>query len=72
MNFYRHVVVMESQKIDELFESIITALEGDFDKPVSSFPAFGRVLQYLKSNRIDGWIYRRGHDGNLYPVLLQQ
>ena len=52
-------------------ESIITALEGDFDKPVSSFPAFGRVLlQYLKSNRIDGWIYRRGHDGNLYPGLV--
>ena len=52
-------------------ESIITALEGDFDKPVSSFPAFGRVLlQYLKSNRIDGWIYRRGHDGNLYPCLV--
>lgn len=52
-------------------ESIITALEGDFDKPVSSFPAFGRVLlQYLKSNRIDGWIYRRGHDGNLYPSLV--
>ncbi|WP_251532899.1 AAA family ATPase [Escherichia coli] len=52
-------------------ESIITALEGDFDKPVSSFPAFGRVLlQYLKSNLIDGWIYRRGHDGNLYPGLV--
>ena len=52
-------------------ESIITALQGDFDKPVSSFPAFGRVLlQYLKSNRIDGWIYRRGHDGNLYPGLV--
>ncbi|WP_193388324.1 AAA family ATPase [Citrobacter amalonaticus] len=52
-------------------ESIITALEGDFNKPVSSFPAFGRVLlQYLKSNRIDGWIYRRGHDGNLYPGLV--
>lgn len=52
-------------------ESIITALEGDFDKPVSSFLAFGRVLlQYLKSNRIDGWIYRRGHDGNLYPGLV--
>ena len=52
-------------------ESIITALEGDFDKPVSCFPAFGRVLlQYLKSNRIDGWIYRRGHDGNLYPGLV--
>lgn len=52
-------------------ESSITALEGDFDKPVSSFPAFGRVLlQYLKSNRIDGWIYRRGHDGNLYPGLV--
>lgn len=52
-------------------ESIITALEGDFDKPVSSFPAFGRVLlQYLKSNRIDGWIYRRGHDGNLSPGLV--
>lgn len=52
-------------------ESIITALEGDFDNPVSSFPAFGRVLlQYLKSNRIDGWIYRRGHDGNLYPGLV--
>lgn len=52
-------------------ESIIAALEGDFDKPVSSFLAFGRVLlQYLKTNRIDGWIYRRGYDGNLYPGLV--
>lgn len=58
-------------KNQRALESIITALEGDFDKPVSSFPAFGRVLlQYLKSNRIDGWIYRRGHDGNLYPGLV--
>ena len=57
---YRHVVVMEVKNRRALESPIITALEGDFDKPVSSFRhSVVCYYNYLKSNRIDGWTYRR-------------
>jgi len=52
-------------------ESIQLARSGTFDKPVPNFKAFKGVLEaFLKSNRIDGWIYVTGDDGKLYPQLV--
>ncbi|WP_265511345.1 AAA family ATPase [Providencia rustigianii] len=62
---------MGQKKIVRVIDSIVAAKKGDFSKPVASFQAFDSVLiEYLRRDAKDGWIYRRGSDGNLYAALV--
>ena len=52
-------------------EAILMARSGKFGKPVPNFMAFQGVLEaYLKSDLIDGWIYKTEADGKHYPQLV--
>ncbi|MEX9785664.1 MULTISPECIES: ATP-binding protein [Providencia] len=62
---------MGQKKVVRVIDSIMAAKKGDFSKPVASFQAFDSVLlEYLRRDAKDGWIYRRGNDGNLYAALV--
>lgn len=52
-------------------EAILSARSGDFTKPVPNFKAFKETLiQYLKANILDGWIYVEHEDEFFYPELV--
>lgn len=51
-------------------ESVIASRDGKFGK-IPSFKAAPAVLvEYLRHGFIDGWVYRREHDGHLHPYLV--
>lgn len=63
--------LVQDAKTARAIESIALARSGSFDKPVPSFKAFHAVLEaFLKTDRIDGWIYVAADDGKLYPELV--
>ncbi|RAR49539.1 UNVERIFIED_CONTAM: ATPase family protein associated with various cellular activities (AAA) [Acidovorax defluvii] len=62
---------VEDNKTERALESILLARAGKFDKPVPNFKAFQAVLlEFIKADLIDGWIYVTGPDGKLYPQLV--
>lgn len=62
---------VQDNKTARALESILLARAGKFDKPVPNFKAFQAVLlEFIKSDLIDGWIYVTGPDGKLYPQLV--
>lgn len=62
---------LKDTKTARAVESIALARTGAFDKKVPNFKAFQGVLEaFLKTGRIDGWIYVTGSDGKLYPQLV--
>ena len=64
---------VQDNKTARALESILLARAGKFDKPVPNFKAFQAVLvEFIKSDLIDGWIYVTGPDGKLYPQLVTE
>lgn len=62
---------LKDGKTVRAIDSIVLARAGDFNKPVPNFKAFQEVLvNFLKQNMIDGWLYSEGPDGKFYPELV--
>ena len=61
----------KNSKMVRTLESLLSAYEGDFEKPVPNHDAFSEILiKYLRSDLIDGWIYVEERDGKRYPELV--
>jgi len=53
------------------FDNLLAVYSGDFGKTIPNFRAFDTILKaFLNHERIDGWVYRREQDGQLYPWLV--
>lgn len=67
----RLCVEHDDKKTARAIDSILLARTGNFAKSIPNFEAFSSNLQlYLMHDIIDGWIYARGADGELYPELV--
>jgi hypothetical protein len=66
--------VAEEEANRSLMRSVkvyLAAREGDFTHSIQKLENFDEVLKkYLAYKMIDGWIYIRARDGNLYPELV--
>lgn len=59
------------RKVEKAVAAILTARSGQFGKPIPNFKAVTAVLsEYLRHQLLDGWIYVRRVDGQMYPELI--
>lgn len=60
-------------RLEMTLEVLQKTRNGKFDISVPNFQAFAPMLtDFLRHEMIDGWIYVRGDDGELYPELVQE
>lgn len=63
--------VEDDVRSKRVFEAIERAEAGDFDKTIPSFFAFmPSLVACLKHHYINGWIFKKAHDGKMYPYAL--
>ena len=61
----------DANKTATAIASILRARAGDLSRPVPNFQAFeGMLLEYLRKDAIDGWVYVANHDGCFLPYLV--
>lgn len=60
----------DDKPFTRVVESVVAGRAGKFGK-IPSFRAGPAVIvEYLRHNLIDGWVYRRENDGHLHPYLV--
>lgn len=57
--------------VTRMLNSVLRVRAGEENIFISNLKAFSSMLiEYMKKDIINGWIFKREHDGRLYPFLL--